>query len=132
MRESPPSLRALRGVPEALVQTSPGRNISPICCCGRPSARGSGPYSLGPLRRSVGYLLRFAVLGEACRPGKSSVACPLAGTKRHRRFVFFRLSLQLLFSPCGPLSRQLGALATMFWGRELSGFWVRVYPSGIE
>ena len=33
----------------------PSRNNSPMSCCGRQSARRSGPYSLKPLRRSVDY-----------------------------------------------------------------------------
>ena len=33
---------------------------------------------------------------SACRPGKSSVTCPLAATKCHRHFVWFRFALRAL------------------------------------
>ena len=91
----PPPIRAFTsGGPKKRTQES-SRNVSPIFCCGRQSARASGPYSLEPLRRSVSYLLRSAI-PFACRPGQAILACPLAGTKCHRHFVWFRLALPRL------------------------------------
>ena len=47
-------------------------------------------------RRTVEYLLCFAVLGFACRPDRPSMACPLAGTMCHRHFVRVRVASRAL------------------------------------
>ena len=60
------------------------------------------PYSLMPLgssaSASVDCLLRCAIVGLRLQVGQSTPIrkgdCPLAGKKRHRRFVPFRLALQ--------------------------------------
>ena len=60
--------------------------------------RGDWPYSLTPLAPAKALVSTTCSapqsLAIACRPGNPSLDCPLAGTKRHRRFVSFRLALQ--------------------------------------
>ena len=49
----PTELRRQRTDSTPRLAPVPGRNISPMSCCGHQSACGSGPYSLKPLRQRV-------------------------------------------------------------------------------
>ena len=84
-------------------QTSP--HFSPGHGCGRGSdrfrrvERGQGAPECRLLRKLAPYLRVPAALRSpcfACRPGKPSMVCPLAGTKCHRHFVCLRLALRAL------------------------------------
>ena len=114
-RTLPPTSPAVPLPPAGCPGSAPraSRPVSPLSCCARRSARDSGPYSLEPLRRSVRYLLRYAVRGCACRRGKPSVACPLSqGRSATGASSVSGSPLQRLSQACDPLPRHLGALVT--------------------
>ena len=81
----------------ASAATWPGK-VTDFLASGRRSMRGDWPYSLTPLAPAKALVSTTCSapqsLAIACRPGNPSLDCPLAGTKRHRRFVSFRLALQ--------------------------------------
>ena len=79
--------------------TASSPHFSPAHGCGRGSAYiRRVEHGIAVLGCST-YLRVPAALRSpcfACRPGKPSMACPLAGTKCHRHFVCVRLALRAL------------------------------------
>ncbi len=116
------------------------RHISPISCCGRRSARASGPYSLEPLRRSVGYAFSVSRCVRptitASRPPRYENRCDMAakglrGNDGNRRLER-AYSLDVPFTTAGTGSLALaGSRARCALAGEGAGAWlIQAWPSG--